>query len=59
MFQLMAPDKAGVSRFGVLPGLWLDELAFLAGRHSRALARLEEGLASEEFRAFQQAHTKS
>ena len=56
-FQLMAPDEAGVSRSSVLPGLWLDEPAFWRDDIAAVLARLEEGLASEEFRAFQQAHT--
>ena len=55
-FHLMASDEAGVFRSSVLPGLWLDEPAFWCDDLAAVLARLRDGLASEEFRAFQQAH---
>jgi len=56
-FQLMAPDGAGVFRSGVLPGLWLDEPAFWRDDIPAVLARLEEGLRSEEFRKFHEARS--
>jgi Uma2 family endonuclease len=51
-YQLMPPDGAGVFRSEELPGLWLDERAFWADDLGAMLSRLEEGMASSEFREF-------
>ena len=52
--EFMAPEDAGVFRSAVL-GLWLDETAFWRDDMGALLARLEEGLASEEFLRFREA----
>lgn len=47
---LSQPD--GVFRSRVFPGLWLDATALLAGDSRRVLAKLQEGLRSQEHSAF-------
>ena len=50
--RMIAPDKAGVYRSRVFPGLWIDGSA-LQTRDSRALLDVAElGLASAEHAAF-------
>jgi hypothetical protein len=51
----MAPDDAGVFRSALLPRLWLYEPTFWRDDMGALLARLEEGLASEEFLRFREA----
>ena len=51
-YELLPPDAAGVLRSRVFPGLWLDARALLAGDMRKVLAKLDEGLASEEHQAF-------
>jgi Uma2 family endonuclease len=51
-FELQQPGEGGIYRSGVLPGLWLDTGAVLAGDLAKALAVLEQGLASEEHQKF-------
>ena len=48
----ISPDAAGVIRSHVFPGLWLDSTALLDLDAARVLAKLAEGLASEEHSAF-------
>lgn len=42
----------GVLRSRVLPGLWLDPQALIAGESARVLVVAQQGVASEEHRAF-------
>lgn len=51
-FERRLPDEHDVFRSRVLPGLWLDASAVLAGDLPRALATLNSGLASDEHAAF-------
>ena len=46
------PDASGVIRSHIFPGLWLDMNALLDLDAARVLAKLAEGLASEEHAAF-------
>lgn len=51
-YRPLAPDAAGILRSEVFPGLWLDPAALLGGDMPRALAVLQEGIASPEHAAF-------
>ena len=51
-YQPLQPDAAGVVKSEVFPGLWLDVPALLANGPSKALATLQQGIASEEHAAF-------
>jgi Uma2 family endonuclease len=51
-YQCLEPDEAGVLRSEVLPGLWLDPKALLAGDLATVLKVLQEGLASPEHAEF-------
>lgn len=51
-YQLLIPDAQGIVRSRVFPGLWLDATALLAGDSRRVLAKLQEGLRSQEHSAF-------
>jgi Uma2 family endonuclease len=53
-FKLVPPPEDGIYRSAVLPGLWLDAAALLAGNMARVLAVLQQGLASPEHAAFVQ-----
>ncbi len=46
------PDDSGIIRSHIFPGLWLDMNALLDLDAARVLAKLSEGLASEEHAAF-------
>jgi Uma2 family endonuclease len=52
--RLITPDKAGIYRSRVFPGLWIDGPALLARDSSRLLKAVEQGLASSEHSAFVQ-----
>jgi hypothetical protein len=49
----MAPDKQGVLKSGIFPGLWLDTAALLRGDAKAVLTTLRGGLDSAEHRSFQ------
>jgi Uma2 family endonuclease len=51
-YQTLAAGTDGVWRSRVFPGLWLDGQALLRGDAAGVLAKLQEGLASEEHRDF-------
>ncbi len=51
-YELLPPDADGIWRSRVFPGLWLDGAALLRGDVSAVLAKLQEGIASPEHRAF-------
>jgi Uma2 family endonuclease len=59
---LIVPDKQGVFRSRVFPGLWIDGPALVARKSTRVLKQLKKGLASPEHAAFvkrlQTAHRK-
>jgi hypothetical protein len=46
------PDKHGVYRSRVFPGLWIDGPALVSGRSARVLRVLRKGIASPEHAAF-------
>lgn len=52
VYELLAPDEAGVLRSEVFPGLWLQPTALWSGDLATMLATLQEGLASPEHAAF-------
>jgi Uma2 family endonuclease len=51
-FEIVPAPADGVYRSAVLPGLWLDAPALLAGDLSRVLAVLQVGIQSPEHQAF-------
>ncbi len=51
-YQLLPPDADGIWRSRVFPGLWLDGAALLRDDAAAVLAKLQEGIASPEHRAF-------
>ena len=51
-YQVLSPDRDGLLRSRVFPGLWLDSKALLAGNIQQVLARLQEGLDSPEHKRF-------
>lgn len=51
-YQLLSPDADGLWRSRVLPGLWLDGQALLAGNLPQVLDRLQDGLKSPEHQNF-------
>jgi Uma2 family endonuclease len=46
------PNRAGVLRSRVFPGLWIDQKALLAGNSTRLIATVQQGLASPEHARF-------
>jgi Uma2 family endonuclease len=46
------PVEHGVIKSVIFPGLWLDVPALLGGKSAAVLARVQQGLASEEHRKF-------
>jgi Uma2 family endonuclease len=48
----IAPDRRGIYRSRVFPGLWIDSQALLARNLSRLMKVLQQGLASREHAAF-------
>jgi Uma2 family endonuclease len=59
---LIRPNRQGVSRSRVFPGLWIDPAALLRFESSRLMEVLQQGLAAREHAAFvkrlQAAHRK-
>ena len=53
-FQVVPPSADGIYRSEVFPGLWLDAAALLSGDLAQVLAALQNGLNSQEHRAFVQ-----
>ncbi len=51
-FEKLPPDADGILKSEKFPGLWLDSAAMIAGDLARALAVLQQGLASAEHAAF-------
>ena len=51
-YEPLAPAANGITRSQVFPGLWLDTKAMLKGEMKKALATLQQGLASKEHAAF-------
>ena len=51
-YQPLAPGEAGVLKSEIFPGLWLDVPALLANDLAKALATLQQGIASEQHAAF-------
>lgn len=52
VYESLQPDEGGLLRSEVFPGLWLQTTAFWAGDLAGMLAKVQEGLASEEHAAF-------
>ena len=50
--QPLCPNRQGVWRSKVFPGLWLDGPALLARDSARIIAAVQRGLASREHAAF-------
>jgi Uma2 family endonuclease len=53
-YVLLAPDEAGAIKSNVFPGLWLAVNDLLNGDLAKVLAKLNEGLATEEHKDFAQ-----
>jgi Uma2 family endonuclease len=51
-YERLAPDADGLLRSTVFPGLWLDPAALVGGDLARALAVVQQGVASPEHAAF-------
>jgi hypothetical protein len=51
-YRRLAPDRDGLLRSRVFPGLWLDSKALLERNLQQVLARLQEGLNSREHKRF-------
>jgi hypothetical protein len=51
-YQLLAPDRHGILRSRIFPGLWLDSKALLTRNLQQVLARLQKGLQSSEHKRF-------
>ena len=51
-YHEIGPDKSGLLKSRVFPGLWLDSKALLRGDLKTVLATLRRGLDSSEHRAF-------
>lgn len=51
-YHPLAPGDDGVLRSTVFPGLWLDFAAMLEGRLDAVLARLQNGMATDEHQQF-------
>ena len=52
VYEEQQPDEGGVLKSERFPGLWLQPDALLAGDLSRVLETLQQGLASQEHKAF-------
>jgi hypothetical protein len=50
--EAIAPNRQGVSRSRVFPGLWIDVAALLRRDSNRLMQVLQQGLSSREHRAF-------
>jgi hypothetical protein len=51
-YERLQPTADGVLRSEVFPGLWLDAGALIAGDLARAIAIVQQGLASAEHAEF-------
>jgi Uma2 family endonuclease len=51
-YQLLSPDRDGLLRSRIFPGLWLDSKALLERNLQKVLTRLQEGLNSPEHQRF-------
>jgi Uma2 family endonuclease len=51
-YERLPPTPAGTFHSEIFPGLWLDPAAWLRGDFARAMAVLQEGLASPEHSEF-------
>ena len=51
-YKLLAPEKDGILRSEIFPGLWLDADAMVRGDMRRIMAVLKKGLATKEHAAF-------
>jgi Uma2 family endonuclease len=51
-YERLEPAADGILRSVVLPGLWLDPVAFLAGDMARVLEVLQQGIRSSEHAEF-------
>jgi len=51
-YVLLAPDETGAIKSNVFPGLWLAVNDLLNGDLAKVLAKLNEGLATEEHKLF-------
>jgi hypothetical protein len=51
-YQPMPPHDSGIVRSEVFPGLWLDTAAMIRGDMARVLAVVQDGIASDEHKAF-------
>lgn len=51
-YRVLSPDRDGLLRSHVFPGLWLDSKALLERNLQQVLARLQEGLNSPEHKRF-------
>lgn len=52
VFEQQLPNQDGIFKSETFPGLWLDQTALLDRDLARVLARLQEGLASDEHARF-------
>lgn len=55
VYAPITPDKRGVIKSTVFPGLWLDVPSLLKGDTLAVLAKLQDGIASAEAAAFRKA----
>ena len=51
-YEPLPSDENGIIKSEVFPGLWLNPAALLSGEMATVLAVLQQGIASEEHRAF-------
>jgi hypothetical protein len=51
-YQVLSPDRQGLLRSRIFPGLWLDSKALLERNLQQVLARLQKGLHSPEHKRF-------
>lgn len=51
-YKLIPPDKDGILRSRIFPGLWLDVKSLLAGDAAGVMAVLQKGLSSDAHAAF-------
>lgn len=52
VYEEMQPDTEGILRSEIFPGLWLDAAALIGGDLSQVLAVLQQGIDSDEHRAY-------
>ena len=52
VYEEMQPDADGILRSEIFPGLWLDAAALIGGDLSQVLAVLQQGIDSDEHKAY-------